>query len=127
MTTVVDASAWVDLLLERVPQHRRDPFAGDLAAPDLLYVEVASGLARAVRHRALSGAQAAFLLDQLRDAPIEVTPTADLVERAFELRDNLTLYDACYVALAEQLSCGVVTADARLARTQGIDVPFTLL
>lgn len=127
MTTVVDASAFVDLLLDHVPQHQRGHFDADLAAPDLVFVEVASGLARAVRRELLSGAQAAFLLDQLRDASIEVTPTAELVERAFELRGNFTLYDACYVALAERLGCGVITADSRLARAPGIDVPFTVL
>lgn len=127
MTTVVDASAFVDLLLDRVSRHQRGHFDTDLAAPDLLFVEVASALASAVRRELLSGAQAAFLLDQLRDASIQVTSTVDLVERAFELRDNLTQYDACYVALAEQLGCGILTADARFARAPGLDVAFTVL
>jgi predicted nucleic acid-binding protein len=127
MTTVVDASAFVDLLLDLVPQHQRRHFDTDLAAPDLLFVEVASALAHVVRRELLSSVQAAFLLDELRDASIAVTPTADLLERAFELRENLTLYDACYVALAERLECGILTSDARLAHAPGVGVPFTVI
>ena len=127
MTTVVDASAYVDLLLDRVPSRGRDHFDTDLAAPDLLYVEIASGLSRAVRHGPLSATQAAFLLEQVLVAPIDITPMADLVRRALELRDNLTLNDACYVALAEHLGCGVLTADRRLAGAPGLTVPFTLV
>jgi predicted nucleic acid-binding protein len=127
MTTVVDASAYVDLLLGRVPDRARRHFATELAAPDLLFVEIASALARAVRRGPLSGAQAGFLLAEVLDAPIEVTPMARLVPRAFALRANLSIYDACYVALAEQLECGIVTSDARLAGIRGLHVPFTLL
>lgn len=127
MTTVVDASAYVDLLLGRIPPRGRDHFDTDLAAPDLVYVEIASGLSRAVRQGPLSATQAAFLLEQVLVAPIDITPMADLVRRALELRDNLTVYDACYVALAEQLGCGILTADARLARAPGLTVPFTLV
>ena len=50
-----------------------------------------------------------------------------LLERIWELRDNLTAYDACYVALAETLDCCLVTADARISRAPGIRCPITVV
>ena len=52
--------------------------------------------------------------------PIDIYPTAPLLARAWQLRDNLTPYDACYVALAEALCCPLLTADARLSRAPGV-------
>ena len=127
MTTVVDASAYVNLLLDVVPSEDRHSFDTDLAAPDLLLVEIAAGLVRAARRGTINGAHAQLLLEQALVAPIELTPMRELVPRAFELRKNLTVYDASYVALAEQLGCGVLTADRRLARAPGLTVPFTLV
>jgi predicted nucleic acid-binding protein len=50
-----------------------------------------------------------------------------LLPRIWELRDNLTAYDATYVALAEQLACELVTADARLAGAPGPTCPITVV
>ena len=47
------------------------------------------------------------------------TPQAHLLRRAFELRANVSAYDACYVALAERLDCELITADGRLAAAPG--------
>lgn len=47
--------------------------------------------------------------------------------RAYELRDDVTTYDACYVALAEGLACSLVTADGRLARASGVNCDVQLL
>ncbi len=55
-------------------------------------------------------------LQQLR---FERVPTLRLVRRAFELRANVSAYDACYVALAKRLDCELITADGRLAATPG--------
>lgn len=53
-------------------------------------------------------------------ANLELWPMVEPVsDRAFELRDNVTAYDATYVALAELLQCPLVTADAKLARASG--------
>jgi len=49
------------------------------------------------------------------------------MRRAYELRANVTAYDAAYIALAELLGCALVTADARLARAPGIRCPVTIL
>jgi predicted nucleic acid-binding protein len=51
---------------------------------------------------------------------IERYPTLRLMRRAYELRDNVTAYDAAYVALAEALDCRLVTADAQLVRAPGV-------
>jgi predicted nucleic acid-binding protein len=49
-----------------------------------------------------------------------INPTPSTMNRAWELRENLTAYDALYVALAEELDCELVTADARIARAPGV-------
>ncbi|MGH3441980.1 MAG: PIN domain-containing protein, partial [Nitriliruptorales bacterium] len=54
-------------------------------------------------------------------------PTLPLTWRAYELRDNVTAYDAVYVALAEGLACSLVTADARLSRAPGIRCDIEVL
>ena len=91
-----------------------------LAAPDLLRVEVLSVIRRQVRTGSLSGGAANEAVEGLLALPVAVFPTAPLLRRAWELRDNVTSYDACYVALAEALECVLVTADARLAGAPGV-------
>ncbi|MFI5052860.1 MAG: type II toxin-antitoxin system VapC family toxin [Acidimicrobiia bacterium] len=127
MTTVVDASAYLDLLLDVIPAKSRGYFDTDLAAPDLLFVEVGAGLARAARRGLIDDARAQLLVEELLVAPIDIVAGHSLVSRALELRHNLSVYDACYVAVAEQLGCGLLTADGRLARAPGITVAVTLV
>lgn len=68
--------------------------------------------------------QADNAVADLVDLPITVYPTAPLLFRCWELRDNLTAYDACYIALAEALGCTLVTADVRLSGAPGIGCPI---
>jgi predicted nucleic acid-binding protein len=124
--TVLDASAAINLLLGDVDRDA-PVFEADFDAPDLLLVEVANGLRRTERLGAISTVAAEAALADLLELPVELTSSRTLVERAFALRANVTVMDGCYVALAEQLGCGLLTADARLARTRGLDVSFTLL
>jgi predicted nucleic acid-binding protein len=91
-----------------------------LAAPDLLRVEAVSVIRRQLGNGALTATQATNAIEDLLDLPISVYPTAALLRRAWELRDNVTAYDACFVALAEALGCPLATADQRLANTPGI-------
>jgi predicted nucleic acid-binding protein len=56
-----------------------------------------------------------------------VYPTSSLVRRVWELRNNLTAYDACYVALAEALGCTLLTADVKLSRAPGTRCPIDLI
>lgn len=60
-------------------------------------------------------------VDDLVALPVTRFPTGVLMQRAFELREDVTAYDACYVALAEILDCPLVTSDARLANASTID------
>jgi predicted nucleic acid-binding protein len=59
-------------------------------------------------------------VDDLLALPVDRFPTRPLMIRAYELRANVTAYDAAYIALAEGLACTLLTADGRLARTPGI-------
>src|SRR5205807_1383872 len=63
----------------------------------------------------------------LGDLAVDRYPTLPLMPRAFELRANVTPYDAAYVALAEGLACALLTADARLARTPRLRCAVRLL
>lgn len=91
----------------------------ELAAPDLVDVETTAVL----RRRWLSGTVNAERFEQaiedLADIPLARFPTLGLIHRVFELRANVTAYDACYVALAEALDWPLCTADRRLARASG--------
>ena len=127
---VVDASVLAPALVD-------DAAAGDsararltgeqLAAPELIDLEVGSVLRRAVRVGLLPLRRAELALNDLSDLPLERAPHRLLVARAWELRANLTLYDASYVALAEALGAQLVTADARLARAPGVRCAVELL
>ncbi|MBO3083054.1 type II toxin-antitoxin system VapC family toxin [Cellulomonas sp. zg-ZUI188] len=117
---VVDASAVVDFLLD--PDRLRERFrAGgdDLHAPAHIDVEVLSALRRLAQRGTLTEGRARGAVDDLADLPLtryEITP---LLRRSWELREQVSAYDAPYVALAEALGATLVTRDARLARTSG--------
>lgn len=92
---------------------------GDLVAPDLVDVETVSVLRRRWLVGDLTARRFSTAIEDLEDLELTRFPTLPLVRRAYELRANLTAYDAMYVALAEQLDCTLVTADARMARSPG--------
>jgi predicted nucleic acid-binding protein len=127
MNGVLDASAFVSLLVGWVKDSDVELFDGDFAAPDLFLIETASGLRRSIRTGVVSPDHGGSLLLRALELPISLVSSRELVERAFEMRDSMTIQDGCYVALAEQLECGVLTADRRLARAPGITVPVTVV
>lgn len=88
----------------------------DLAAPEIIDLEVASVWRRTLRDER----RAALALVDLAELPLSRAPHLPLLSRCWELRHNLTPYDAAYVALAEVLEVELVTADRRLARASGI-------
>ena len=88
-----------------------------VAVPDLARIESISVIRRQLRSGMLDESQATKAVDDLLELPLVVYPTAQLLHRAWAVRDSITVYDACYVALAEILQCPLVTADARLARS----------
>jgi predicted nucleic acid-binding protein len=118
---VVDASALVGALLDS-PRARPvlDRVArGDttLHAPHVIDLEVVSALRRYARSGELARTAAERSLSDFLALRIERHPHAPLAPRIWELRQNLTAYDAAYVAVAEVLGCPLVTLDSRLARS----------
>jgi predicted nucleic acid-binding protein len=98
-----------------------------IAAPDLLRVEVLSVIRRQLSVGLLDVDQAEQALDDLLELPVSIYPTASLLRRGWELRDNVSAYDACYIALAESLDSTLLTADVRLARAPGVDCAIELI
>ena len=92
----------------------------DLAAPELIDLEVASVLRRQLSTGALAAARARLAIEDLLEIPTHRAPHRPLLERCWELRHDLSVQDAAYVALAEAFDTRLVTADARLARAPGI-------
>ncbi len=92
----------------------------DLVAPDLVDVETVAVLRKRWTAGDLSKNRFSAAIDDLEDLGLVRYPALPLMRRAFELRDNVTAYDAVYVALAERLDCPLVTADHRLAAAPGI-------
>lgn len=119
---VVDASVIVTALADDGPDgdRHRDRLVGErLAAPHLIDVEVLSAWRRLAAAGNLDERRTRFARDDLRALPMVRVPHAPLLERCWELRANLTTYDAAYVALAELLDVPLLTADAKLAATPG--------
>jgi len=120
---VVDASAALELLLgTRRGTAWREALSGRrerLCAPHLLDVEVLHVLRRYERAGELTSARALAALDDLGELPLHRYPHEPLLSRMWELRRNLTGYDAAYVALAEVLEVPLVTSDTRLASSPG--------
>ena len=119
---VVDASALLEFLLQTPLGARvearlfRDE---EFHSPHLVDVEVTQGLRRLVRAAEVSPDRAAEAIADLADLDLHRHPHLDLLTRAWKLRENVTAYDAMYVALAEALDAPIVTCDAPLARAPG--------
>lgn len=124
MTTVVvpDASVVVAVLSERTlrAEAARTALAGStLVAPSLLPYEVMQALRRLDIAGSLSADDATDAVRDLGTFPATLVPSDRLADRIWELRRNITAYDASYVALAEALRAPLVTFDQRLARAPG--------
>lgn len=123
---VVDASAALSALLNAGPA-RRDLAREQLHAPHLIDSEVANGLRRQVAIRQMDAGAGWTALDTFRRLGITRYPAFSMMDRVWELRDNLSAYDASSVALAELLGCNLLTADARLGRAPGIRCAITVV
>lgn len=110
---VVDASAALSALLNDGPA-RHLLGTERMHAPHLVDSEIASGLRRQVQRNRLNPADGWNALRTWRRLAVTRYPANGLFERIWEMRENLSAYDATYVALAEALDCALVTADARL-------------
>ncbi len=91
-----------------------------LAAPELIDLEITSVLRRLVLRGQLHHARADQALSDLAALPMQRAPHLPLLARCWSLRDNLSVYDASYVALAEALSIRLLTADAKLSKAPGL-------
>ena len=123
---VVDASAALTALLNDGPA-RRLIATEYLHAPHLVDSELASGLRRRVLAKQVSADDGWRALDTWRHLAVSRYAVHGVLDRVWELRDNVSAYDASYVALAERLDCALVTADARLSNAPGIYCPVTVV
>lgn len=122
MKAVIDASVLVTALVDsgNTGSWAEEVISdGPLAVPELAPVEATNVLRRLEQNRRISRLEATASHRDLLRLDMEVYPFAPLADRVWELRANLTSYDAWYVALAEVLQFPLVTLDRRLSRTSG--------
>lgn len=127
MTLVIDASVVIAALLDTGTEgtwaeHLLE--SDTVTAPHVMPIEAANILRRAVLRGDVSDAEATVAHHDLLALPVALVPYASIATRAWELRGNLTLYDACYVALAEALDTPLATLDRKLTRAPGIRCKF---
>jgi predicted nucleic acid-binding protein len=122
---VTDASVVVDLLGRFAAEPIEEALfrgGGQLVAPELLDIEVLHTLRRLEATNAIPASRRARVLEDFRALPIRRFRHAALWQDVWQLRKNLTAYDACYVALAHQLEAILVTRDERIARAPGLGI-----
>ena len=120
---VIDASALLEFLLQTPLGARVEVrlFRGEdeFHAPHLVDVEVVQGLRRLVRAGEVSSGRAGEAIADLRELDLHRHAHLDLLGRAWKLRDNISAYDAMYVALAEAIDAPIVTCDGPFAKAPG--------
>lgn len=120
---VVDASVLANVIGDDGADGRRARGeirdAGAVSAPDLVDVETVAVLRKRWLAGTMSDRRFETAIGDLEQLAIDRYPTLPLMRRAFELRANVTAYDASYVALAELLGCELLTGDGRLAGAHG--------
>jgi predicted nucleic acid-binding protein len=119
---VVDSSAWVDFSLERAPESLAQALDGDghWVVPEHFKLEALNALRGSFLGGKIDELRLARSTRELMEQRLDVWPTAGLIPRVMQLLQNATTYDAAYVALAEELGCPLVAADAKFARIPGI-------
>jgi predicted nucleic acid-binding protein len=123
---VVDAGVIVALLADDLPPERLGE--EELAAPHLLDSEVTNVLRRLVRQGLLNETQGRAALEGFERLTLSRYPTGWLRSRMWELRHDLSAYDATYVALAERIGAtALLTTDERLTRAPGLDCVVELV
>lgn len=128
---VVDASLLVHALTDdgRVGDLSREALVGDVhwAGPAHLLVETFAGIRGRLQRHAIGDRRAEDAVGALRAAEIELLPTGELLPRMWELRHQVSGYDAAYVAAAEATGTPLLTADRRLARAHGVRCTIRLV
>jgi predicted nucleic acid-binding protein len=106
----------------------RERLAGErLASPELLDLEVVSAFRRLCAAGRFSAERAEAAITDLMALRVQRVPHRPLLARCWELRENMTVYDGAYVALAESLETTLLTADRRLVHAPGARCTFELL
>ena len=129
MTVVVDSSVVVAALINQGPVGQWAEsllVSGPLAAPHLMPVEAANVLRRSALAGDISADVASLAHEDLVTLRLELFPYSACASRVWELRSNITAYDAWYVALAETLDARLATLDVRLSRATGTRCEFAL-
>jgi predicted nucleic acid-binding protein len=126
---VVDASVVGHWLLTDQPSQLPTSLDADveLAAPHLIDAEVGHAIRRHLLMGLITADRAKIALEDFMVLPIERYPHTRLLSRAFALRDNATIYDALYLALAEALGARLLTRDKALMTVPGIDISIDLV
>jgi predicted nucleic acid-binding protein len=129
LSAVIDASALVAALVDTGPQGvwaEQVLAAGDLHAPVMVRAEAANTLRRLESAGAITTAEANAAYEDLLQLELQMLPFDPFAERVWELRRNVTCYDAWYVAAAEALELPLATLDGRLARSSGPGCRFLM-
>ena len=128
---VLDASGAVEFLLNTTAGKRLAARLTDEAetvhVPHLVDLEIAQVLRRYTRHGTLNPRMGALALDRWRSLDVQRYSHEPFLNRIWQLRDNLTAYDAVYVALAEALSTVLLTGDRKLAGTPEVRAAIELI
>jgi predicted nucleic acid-binding protein len=122
LTCVIDASAVVEFLIGSGPSSLWAESvirSEELAAPHFMIAEAANLLRRAALFKRIEEQQASQAHAELLLLRVALFPYAPYAGRVWELRNNVTVYDGWYVALAEDLAAPLVTVDANLIRSPG--------
>jgi predicted nucleic acid-binding protein len=127
---VVDASVLAPALADDNSggDRARERLAGErLVAPELIDLEVLSAVRGALRANQLNARRAEQALSDLAALPLRRAPHLPLLPRVWELRDEASVYDGSYIALAEALGVDLLTADTGMLRTRGARCTIELL
>ena len=128
---VLDTSAFVELLMNSEKGREVATLLADdgytLSAPQLLVTEVVQVLRRRTRAGLVSPSRASAALAIFTRMDVRLYDHLPLTDRVWELRDNLSAYDATFVALAEALHEPLVTCDARLAKNPASEAAVVLI
>ncbi|MPZ43998.1 MAG: PIN domain-containing protein [Betaproteobacteria bacterium] len=129
MSVVVDASVLVAALVDSGPHGQWAEgvlAAGSLHAPELARVEATNILRRLERAKEITPPDANAAYEDLMQLDMEVFSFEPFADRVWELRQNVTSYDAWYVAVAEALGLPLATLDQRLSRANGPTCNFLM-
>ncbi len=127
MSTIVDASVIVAALIDTGPHGdwaEKILAGGSLYAPELVCAEATNIFRRLERSKLIATPEANAVQEDLMQLDIELFPFEPFADRIWELRHNVTSYDAWYVALAEALKFPLATLDISLSRSNGLNCEF---